>query len=430
MKIDVPHENEAVEFKSSLHELDKGIESICAMLNKSGHGKVYFGVKDDGTIIGVKDIGQETIKKIGTRFIEGVKPQATPRISYEAYGDLEVIVLEANGDKRPYSSFGDYRIRVGSENRKIDPDELGDLFFTNSSLMADKIEAFNQDLTFTQLKALYIARGLTIDNKTFEKNMGLINSKGRYNYIAELLADSNNISIKVVRFSGRDKTRMVSRNEYGFQCMLIAMRQAYDYVVSLNETRVNLDSDMERKETRLFDPRCFDEAWTNACLHNRWVRNIPPAIYIFDDRIEITSSGGLPLDFDKEEFFAGISHPINIPLQKIMLQLGLVEQTGHGVPTILAQYGFNAFDLGDNHITVTIPFAFTPSMKQVDTEGLGMNQAKALKVLKDNPAFTIQEIAETLGIGKTSASALLKDLKSIGRISRIGSNKSGYWKVS
>ena len=97
---------------------------------------------------------------------------------------------------------------------------------------------------------------------------------------------------------------MISRNEYGYHCLLIAMKQAYDYVAALDEVRVDLKAGQKRKETPLFDLECFDEAWTNACLHNRWVKNIPPAIYIFSDRIEIVSTGGLPFDFSKEEFFA------------------------------------------------------------------------------------------------------------------------------
>ena len=57
--------------------------------------------------------------------------------------------------------------------------------------------------------------------------------------LAELLSDENNASIKVVRFSGIDKTKMLSRNEYGFKCLLISMQEANDYVISLNETSIN-----------------------------------------------------------------------------------------------------------------------------------------------------------------------------------------------
>ena len=382
------------------------------MLNKSGRGKVYFGVSDDGEIVGLKGtIGRETLKKI------------------ETYGRENVIVIEVEGYNKPYSASGEYRIRVGSENKKIDPDLLGELFFSNPAVLADNAEASSQDLTFNDLKRLYISRGLTIDDATFAKNMGLLTKNGSFNYIAEILSDNNNCSIKVVRFKGKDKQEMISRNEYGYKCLLVAMKQAFDFVSALDEVRVDLHGGMTRSETRLFDLDCLDEAWTNACLHNRWVKNVPPVIYIFSDRIEVLSTGGLPVDFSQEEFFAGVSRPINLSLLKIMGQLGMVEQTGHGVPKIVSVYGKEAFELADNHITVKIPFAFEPSMVQANYDGLPQNHAAVLKTIRENPFFTITQIAEAVGLGKTRTGQIISELKGMGRLERIGGKKGGFWQT-
>ena len=259
--------------------------------------------------------------------------------------------------------------------------------------------------------------------------MGLLTRNGSYNYLAEILSDSNNCSIKVVRFQGKDKQEMVSRNEYGYKCLLVAMRQAFDYVSALNEVRVDLHGGMERAETRLFDLDCLDEAWTNACLHNRWIRNVPPVIYIFSNRIEVVSTGGLPPDFTSEEFFAGVSRPLNLPLQKIMGQLGMVEQTGHGVPKIVSVYGRDAFELAENHITVRLPFAFEPAMAQMGYEGLSKSQAAVLKATRENPLYKIEEIAAVVGLGKARVSQIIAELKSLGRLERVGGKKGGYWRV-
>jgi len=40
----------------------------------------------------------------------------------------------------------------------------------------------------------------------------------------------------------------------------------------------------------------------------------------------------------------------------IFVRLGIVEHTGHGVPTIISKYGKEAFEIFDNYIRVTIPF--------------------------------------------------------------------------
>lgn len=88
---------------------------------------------------------------------------------------------------------------------------------------------------------------------------------------------------------------------------------------------------------KLFDFACFREAWLNACLHNRWSRQTPPAVYIFRDRIEVVSVGGLPDGLALEEFYEGKSKPVNLELQKIMGQLDYIEQTGHSLTGLVPE---------------------------------------------------------------------------------------------
>lgn len=429
MKLDFDYEDEKQEFKTSLAQLDAGIDSLSAMLNKHCDGTIFFGVDNDGNIVGLKDqLGKETAKKISHRISEYIKPVIVPDISFLEYEEKIVIKVSAHGNNRPYSSNGNYLIRVGSENKKIDPDLLADLFFSSQSASIENMESINQNLSFRQLKQMFVNEGMTVNDSNFDENMHFL-VNGRYNYLANLLADENDISIKVVRFEGKDKLKMISRNEYGFKCLIQAMKQANDYINSLNETRVDITSGIERKEVHLFDGHSFEEAWTNACLHNKWIRNVPPAIYIFDDRIEIISTGGLPFDYSIENFYKGISHPVNPGLQRIMGQLGIVEQTGHGNLVIIANYGKEAFDIEDNYITVTIPFAFTPSMKKIDENGLLANHIKVLSAIKDHPTFSIKKLSEEVGLGTTRIGEIIKELKLLNKIERVGGNKGGYWLI-
>jgi len=46
-------ENEKLEFRRSTAELKEGIISIAAMLNKHGGGELYFGIRNDGTPVGM-----------------------------------------------------------------------------------------------------------------------------------------------------------------------------------------------------------------------------------------------------------------------------------------------------------------------------------------------------------------------------------------
>jgi len=48
--------------------------------------------------------------------------------------------------------------------------------------------------------------------------------------------------------------------------------------------------------------------------------------------------------------------PVNQRLADIFMQLHISEQSGRGVPKIVAAYGKEAFDFRENSISVTIPF--------------------------------------------------------------------------
>ena len=291
------------------------------------------------------------------------------------------------------------------------------------------IESMNQDLTFRDLKQLYILKGFTINDDTFIRNLGLLCKNGKYNLLAEILADNNDLSIKVVRFKGIDKTELLFRNEYGYKCLFIALEQALNYVYSLNETRVDLDNKIARVETHLFDNNCLREAWINACLHTKWSKMIPPVIYIYQDRIEIVSYGGLAVDYNLDEFYLGISHPINKQLQKIMGQLGFVEQTGHGIPTILKKYGKEAFTITNNNLIVTLKFPFMISSLSLDLTDLNEQQKEILNLIKLNPSIKVKDIAKLMKLSESRINEIIKELKNANKIIRIGANKNGYYKV-
>ena len=54
-------ENETLEFKKSISELKEGIISLSSMLNKSGYGILYFGVKNDG-LVHISELSEKFVK--------------------------------------------------------------------------------------------------------------------------------------------------------------------------------------------------------------------------------------------------------------------------------------------------------------------------------------------------------------------------------
>ena len=423
-------ESETLEFKKSTSELTDGIISLSSMLNKHGEGTLYFGIKNDGSVIGQKNINESTLRDISRKIAEGIKPQVIPEISMELVDNKTIIKVCVKGNANVYSAFDKYYIRSFDEDKKVSPDMLYQLI--NSKGEPDLIVSeptMRNDLTFTILKGLYLINGYSLNNDQFENNMKLYTNNGKYNYMAELLADRNDISIKVVTFAGTDKTVMLKRTEYGMKCLISAVNDVLEYMNVINETKVKLGGP-HRIEESYFDYACFKEAWLNAVVHTRWIEKIPPAVYIFDDRIEIISNGGLPKALNKEDFFKGISKPVNNALLNIFTNLNLIDQTGHGVPLILNKYGKESFYISNNTIIVTIPINKKLLEKNINNnDNLNETEKKVLNEIGENPNSTKTIIANNIHTSESNVEKIIRKLRNNNYIERIGSNKTGYWKI-
>lgn len=423
-------ETEWVEFKRTTGELREGLISLSSMLNKHGYGTLYFGVRDDGEVTG-QLIGDRTLREISQAIASHIKPQIIPTITLELLTDCNVIKVYVQGADTPYSAYGRYFMRSYDEDREISPAQLRALLLDKAdSDIITKITAPDTVLGFRQLRTLYAARGLSVNEESFEQNLGLKSAGGGYNLMAYLLCDVNDVSIKVATFAGLDKSLLLRRKEFGLRCLPLALEQVISYVESLNDTAVTLGGSA-RVEERLFEPDAFREAWINACLHTRWDRLNPPAVYVFSDRLEIISTGGLPADLSEEEFFRGISRPVNLKLQKIFGQLGFVEQTGHGIPLIIAKYGRQAFEIMDNYLNVVIPFnrRVQPVKRSTSSPELNEAQQNIYNLLAKTPQFTIEALVKASGFSDGYVRKILSQLKDLGALRRLGSRKNGHWQV-
>lgn len=69
-------ESETIEFKESTSELKEEIRSIASMLNKNQHCVLYFGVNDNGDVIG-QQIGNRTLRDISQAISVNIEPCET-----------------------------------------------------------------------------------------------------------------------------------------------------------------------------------------------------------------------------------------------------------------------------------------------------------------------------------------------------------------
>ena len=428
-------ESETMEFKESISQLDKGLKSLSAMLNRHNYGTVYFGVNDQGEVIGM-DIGKDTSESIRNLVRSKIQPQIVPEVTKHMTDDgKKYITLHAYGYDTPYSYDGRYYIRNVSSDESAGPEIVSQLVLARGMDPLKNQTSDNQDLTFDLLFGMMSARKLHPKAELrFFKSHGMIDSHNRFNITAYLLSDQNDIQMQVVRFNGCDRSSMSSRMNFGGRSLVGSLGAIMEHVSSYMVTKVDL-SKGERIETFLFDFESFREAWINACVHNAWWTMVPPSVMIFDDRIEVVSYGMVPFPMSLENFYEGDSRPVNRALFNMFTLLGLTEQSGHGVPTIVHNYGRKAFNLSDNGVTVTIPFAFEPNYVATRKEtslnlmGLDEKHEKVVTYLSKNPEAKLSDAAEYLGISLSNVKKIVSELKEEGILKNEGTNRNSRWVV-
>ena len=191
-------------------------------------------------------------------------------------------------------------------------------------------------------------------NDQFARNLELVTEDGSYNYVAYLMSDMNSISVKVGRYAGSDRIDLEENNEYGFESLVKSAKQVLNKLNLENRTLTRI-TPKEREEKRLWNPIALREAVINAFVHNDYTKEVASKFEIFNDRLEITSSGSLPEGLSQEEFFEGFSVPRNKELMRIFKDLDLVEQLGSGVPRIRQAYSRHCFQFSENFLRVTLP---------------------------------------------------------------------------
>lgn len=452
-------ELEWLEFKENWFDKDGLGEYISAISNSTA----YYGRKEGYFIWGIKDGNHELV---GTSFdqnmsVNGNEPlkhylerQLTPDVRFEFYEELiegkRIVVMVVPAAKNVPTAFKGVRyIRIGSSKEKISkyPERESYLFSVLRSGLPTIVNTPSnyQDLTFHKLFGYYGSRGIVLKEDTFKHNLELLTESGKYNIQAQLLSDNSHFPLRVSIFDGDTKaSNLFSVREFGFDCLLYSLDSLLRYGDVLNIIQADeRNRDVERKEVPLFDNKAFNEAIINAVLHNNWIENNEPMISVFSNRIEILSRGTLAPSQTLEGFFLGESRPVNQKLSEIFLQLHISEKSGRGIPTIVSQYGKEAFEFRENSIVVTIPFNWISGSRRnvgnkvgnKETSKIGNkkamtdNRIKILSEMRNYPHITKAQLSKLIGINPSAIDKNIAYLKNEGYLRRIGSNKSGYWEV-
>ena len=435
-------ETNRIENKEQLNEDFE--QEVIAFLNYKEGGIIYVGVRKDGQAVGIEDIDQTQLQ-IKDRIKNNIQPSTLGLfdVIVEKLDDKDVIkIIISSGTEKPYylrkkgrTPEGCY-IRVGSSKERMTFEMIDNMYARRVKNTLKDIESPRQELTFNQLKIYYEGQGLQL-NDNFLKNLDLLTSEGKYNYNAFLLADENNISIKVVKYLGTDKMDLVKNQEYGYRCIITATQRVLDRLEAENTVYAKIEY-KGRKEVEMIDKKALKEAVINAIVHNDYSYGNSPIIELYSDRIEITSAGGLPQELSKEDFFRGVTAPRNKELIRIFKDVDLIENIGSGVLRILKAYDKSCFIFMDNFLRVSFkyrenPFDYEEQTTQETTQEnfamLNATQINIIDLIKNNPSITQKEIAKELEMTRDGVKYNMNVLKEMGLISREGATKKGKWRI-
>ena len=248
------------------------------------------------------------------------------------------------------------------------------------------------------------------------KTLGFFTADKKYNIAASLFADKNSFyGIGYARF-GKNISEILDRETFT-NCSIL---KQYDDIISSFRRYYQYEEiqGFERRTVDRIPEEAFREAVANALVHRTWDINAHIKVSMYDDKIVITSPGGLPKGLSKEEYISGnISYLRNPVIGNVFFRLGYIEMFGTGIGRILASYELftkkPTFEVFDNSISVILPtISLTYS---ITTDG-----EKLLKVLSNGIQLSSTEIAKRIGWSKDKTIRTLNALKSAGYIEVFG----------
>ena len=333
-------ESETVELKEVV--VDDIKKEIIAFANCDG-GKLYIGVRDDGTVIGLDNADSVSLQ-ISNMVRDAIKPDITMFLHYETIvenGKNVVVVDIQRGTDRPYylakkgmRPEGVY-VRQGYSSVPATDTAIRRMIKETDGDRFEAMRCLNQDLTFEATKKEFELRKTDFGPQQM-RTLKLIDQDGLYSNLALLLSDQCVHTIKVAVFQGTDQTIFKDRREFTGSLMQ-QMNEVHDFIDFRNQTRATIEK-LYRVDVRDYPEVAVREALLNLLVHRDYSFSASAFISIYEDRIEFVSIGGLMPGIDLEDVMVGISVCRNQDLANVFYRLHLIEAYGTGMGKIMKAY--------------------------------------------------------------------------------------------
>ena len=459
----VSGESKNVEYKLTLPDKsEKYIKTIVAFANSQG-GKLIIGV-DDKThqVVGVDDDNLfRLMDGIANAVSDSCVPQIIPDIEPQTIDGKTVIVVTVEvGKNRPYylkskgKENGTY-IRVAGTSRQAYPEKIKELEMEGARISWDEltcvgypvieedidklcgdIERFREK---TGMEAKKVKKEQLINWKVLKQNEDQLLATNAY---ALLTSDYFPFAkTQCAVFKGTDRTVFLDKREFDGP-VYEQIEKAVDFVLRNIRLGATIEG-LVRKEKYELPPEAIREMIVNAHCHRNFLYESCIQVAVYDDRLEVTSPGGLYNGLTYEELMSGHSRIRNKGIANVFSQMGLVESWGSGIRRILdaakdydlAEPVFQEFD---NMFRVELFRSVSPmyhrrnigetSEKHRICE-LNDTQEKILELLSEDSKLSAAKLSEKIGIASRNIEMNIKTLKDKGILIRHGSPKNGYWEI-
>ena len=345
-------ENSSIEFKSDNVRPEALAREMVAFSNLLG-GTVLIGVEDDGSITGLQPPHNEVW--ISTIARNNIVPAILPAVEIIKIEGKNIAVVQIpKGAHKPYQTLdGKFWIRVGSTNRTATKEELSRLFQEAGLVHFDiaPVERTNMDALDPSKLHQYFETSYQIDYMNLrpeEQHNILTNTDILVEIDEQYRASVGGIllfgkqpqrylpqsSVMFAVFHGSELTdRLLDKKEItGTLPEIIENTSA---LVQLFLPKPSVINGIKRDEKIQIPSKVIRETIVNAVCHRDYsMSNQKISVYMFSNRIEITSPGKIPNTATLKKMIYGYSAPRNIFLVKYLDNMRYIDGLGRGIPMI------------------------------------------------------------------------------------------------
>ena len=450
-------ESETLELKRTTGERREAARTICAMLNHRG-GRVIFGVEPDGRLIG-QTVSDRTVEEVAQELGE-IEPPVFPsieRVDFAEGRQLLVVTAQA-GSGQPYAYHGHAYRRVGNTSRQLSREEYnrillerlhGDQRWENQPATGWTLDDLDvAEITKTLEES--IRRGRADDPGTRDpaemlRGFGLMKDGQILRAATVLFGRAERIEtelpqglLRVARFRGKDKTEFLDNRQFhgnAFDLLLKAERFLRENLPVAGRIQPNV---FERIDDPLYPPVALREALANAFCHRDYsIGGGSISLGVFDDRLEITSTGTLHFGLTPEALYLPHeSLPWNPLIARVFYRRGIIEAWGRGtirMGELTVRAGLASPEILEAGGCVTVRFSPTRYVPpQRVAQNVTERQQRVLAVLSTSAeGMALREVCRALGdtINERQVRVELAALRVLGLASSSGHGAGSRWRL-